>query len=654
MNKSPHAGEGGVSLIGVLAAVLLLGMAAVIAFETAQEPIVSGPIKSQVAASHTTATTKDNCGEPQFLASKTTNVRDVKKDEANLKQNCVPGCTYVVSPYLGATPTSGGKKVAGAKVVPFEKTPKQGVLACSVWRCNKDLDPGDHPVNHNGKGCAPTGTFSTKEKGWWPWSDWVDNPNASADLTKAINKTADGVAAEQLQKLLADSKRDPASIPSDLDSNTLNALKQALANEDPYTESSKANVDAAREKVQKQLDELAKEEKNTTPGSPTGDPKINPEVSAEGSCYNDSGARWCFPKNNTERVALEKIGHNCVAAGDGTYTCSLKTPPGTLLPKPKPAPETEFDRIFKDFCVKNPSDSRCKAASTCPGGNCTGFNNSNNNKEDPWKFTTGQGQWGQQTLPQRPPAAGNGQPYPQGTCSPSVLCANNTLYARNNQCVDQVMQQCQYGCSGTQCAQQPQQGQGCPSAPPSQPDPSGCQNGSWRPTYNGACVSGWQCVPTGGTGGGSITAQLSCQPQVADVGMTIAITFSCSSGVAEGSGFETGGAQSGLTTATIANPPASANVATYGLKCTDGSASATKQCSIQIAKPAIVLVANPKVVKKNKTSTIGWVTSDEHKDVKNVNGTVTTPKLKKSADFVLKCTTIGGSTKEATTRVRVD
>jgi hypothetical protein len=151
--------------------------------------------------------------------------------------------------------------------------------------------------------------------------------------------------------------------------------------------------------------------------------------------------------------------------------------------------------------------------------------------------------------------------------------------------------------------------------------------------------------------------------------MPLTITYSCSSGKSEGAGFDTGGAPSGSATITIPNPPTNTNIATYGLKCTDGAAVATKQCSVQVAKPGIVLVANPKAVQSGKTSAIGWITSgmstcvisspqlqnftDEHRNTTNVNGSVATPPLTGTSDFVLKCTTIGGSSRAATTTVTI-
>src|SRR3989344_8430897 len=61
------------------------------------------------------------------------------------------------------------------------------------------------------------------------------------------------------------------------------------------------------------------------------------------------------------------------------------------------------------------------------------------------------GQQGQGSAP--PP--GNQNPQTPGTCTPQLVCTNNTLYSRNSQCVDVPMQQCPHGCTGNACNQPP-------------------------------------------------------------------------------------------------------------------------------------------------------------------------------------------------------
>jgi len=264
---------------------------------------------------------------------------------------------------------------------------------------------------------------------------------------------------------------------------------------------------------------------------------------------------------------------------------------------------------------------------------------------------------------QQPPA-GNQERYPTGTCTGgAAVCSGNTIYSRNSQCVDTIVKYCEYGCAGNQCAQKPGS---CPTSP-AQPDASGCSGGTWKPTYTGACVSGWQCTNSQGDGP---AAEISCQPEIADVGMEIAITYSCSAGTSSGAGFSTGGAQSGATTTLISSVPANTNTATYTLTCTDAGRSSNTSCKVQVGKPTIVLAANPAEVDEGESSALGWVTSgmkscvisspdledftNQNAHIKNVNGTVTTPELDDDTDFVLKCTTVGGGTREATIEIRVD
>ena len=229
------------------------------------------------------------------------------------------------------------------------------------------------------------------------------------------------------------------------------------------------------------------------------------------------------------------------------------------------------------------------------------------------------GQQGQGSAP--PP--GNQNPQTPGTCTPQLVCTNNTLFSRNSQCVDVPMQQCPHGCTGNTCNQPP----------------------------------------------GAPTAQLSCQPQIADPGMTIAITWGCSAGISTASGFSTGGALSGATSTVVTAPPEGTNTVAFGLICTNQTLSSSASCTVQVTKPAIVLVANPDTVALNETSTIGWVTSGMEKCTvsspdqldfternasrTNINGVAETSPITETTDVFLTCTTLGGNIREATTTISV-
>jgi hypothetical protein len=198
------------------------------------------------------------------------------------------------------------------------------------------------------------------------------------------------------------------------------------------------------------------------------------------------------------------------------------------------------------------------------------------------------------------------------------------------------------------------------STQPAQPDPSTCTAGAWQPIYSGSCIVNWQC----GSG-----AQISCQPQVADVGMSIAISYSCSSGTATGNGFTAAAQPAGSATTTVAAPPAGTNTGTYALSCNNQGAITGAQCSVQINQPSIILVANPKTVPAGTPSTLGWITTGMQSCVvsspdqssftaanaynTSVNGSVTTSPITQNSTFLLQCQTQGGGTQEASTTIAI-
>lgn len=152
--------------------------------------------------------------------------------------------------------------------------------------------------------------------------------------------------------------------------------------------------------------------------------------------------------------------------------------------------------------------------------------------------------------------------------------------------------------------------------------------------------------------------------------MSIAISYTC--GNADGSaglGFDTANAISGSTSTVITTPPQGTNTATFGVQCRHQGLTANAQCSIQVGRASIVLVATPRTVAPQASSTIGWVTSGMQSCVissptlsdfttrnatnTSVSGAAITPPLATTTDFVLGCTTVGGSARQATTTVVV-
>lgn len=206
----------------------------------------------------------------------------------------------------------------------------------------------------------------------------------------------------------------------------------------------------------------------------------------------------------------------------------------------------------------------------------------------------------------------------------------------------------------------------CPQAPP-QPSASACQ-GAWQqetlPGPNGQqCVSGWKCNTTASA---STTAQISCAPLVADEGMQVSISYTCANASkSAGSNFSTNGALSGTASATLSG---TATSSVYSVACTnDKNETATASCTVQVAKPAIVLITNPASVEAGKKSVIGWVTSGmqscivsspdssafttQNADKTATTGSAQTPPIAGSMRINLTCQTVGGGTRAASATV---
>lgn len=171
-------------------------------------------------------------------------------------------------------------------------------------------------------------------------------------------------------------------------------------------------------------------------------------------------------------------------------------------------------------------------------------------------------------------------------------------------------------------------------------------------------------------GGGNQKAQISCQPKIADVGMQVAISYACQNSVAsKGEGFATDNKLSGSAQATVASPTPGSTSVKYGLTCSKDGQTDSAECTVNVNKPSIVLVANPKNIKSGETSTIGWVTgamescivssptltsfTNENKNNTSTSGVAKTPGLTQNTKFVLSCTTKAGGTKTAETTVEV-
>ena len=286
-------------------------------------------------------------------------------------------------------------------------------------------------------------------------------------------------------------------------------------------------------------------------------------------------------------------------------------------------------------------------------------------------------------------ALGAPQPTP---AAPSQPCsADPNIYAQQQQQYQQQLQQYNYQIQQQQYQQQMNQyyadrtGAPTPPVQPLPPQPSACTpstgsqcreqpqqpaaascTGGWRPVYNGSCVTSWNCPTTGD----APTATLSCEPDLADVGQTLAITYNCSSGVASSSAFKVTTQPGGSATTTVKAPPRGTNTATYTLACTDNGKTTGAQCSVKVNRPNIFLVTNPQTVAPGEISLISWLTtgmdsciisSPDQADFTlrnssntSVTGAATTsPIASSTAMFQLDCITKGGMDKQATTSVSV-
>ncbi len=226
---------------------------------------------------------------------------------------------------------------------------------------------------------------------------------------------------------------------------------------------------------------------------------------------------------------------------------------------------------------------------------------------------------------QCPPQSNSGTNANQ--CSPSYFCQGNNLMYRTNTCANQMVQTCQYGCSGV------------------------------------------SCIPQGGTGGNN-SAQISCSPSTADPGSIIAISFACTNNATSTAvGFDTGGASSGSAQAVTATSSTASN-ATYTLSCTAGGVTQSSSCTVTLNRPNIMVAATPKNVQSGGIASIGWVSTGmsscgissadlpdftvANKDITSVSGLATTTALYATSTIDISCTILGGGTRTASVTIGVD
>lgn len=318
-----------------------------------------------------------------------------------------------------------------------------------------------------------------------------------------------------------------------------------------------------------------------------------------------------------------------------------------------------------DYC---PPGSKVALTPKMPPGTYSqaSYNNNNGGNQGGNNQGGGQGQQGSggtgSTFPmqmpmqqQRPPQQQQQQQCYNGSqysAQQNAYCSNGAIYVYDNySCQYRIQQQCPSNQCNTQQLSYDQYGrQISTSCAPTNQTPGG-QN----PGGNGTTTP-----PTPG----SITATLTCEPKKIDLGESVSLQYSCSSGsTATGNGF-TANNQSGNQTVTPEKPPKGATSITYGLTCTATQGGATKQstpCTIEVNVPRIVLVAAPQNPESGKHTTLGWVTKGmqscsiqsmdsaheewnaEQAELTNVAGTVKSPNLTEDTTFVVLCTTSVGN-----------
>ena len=444
-----------------------------------------------------------------------------------------------------------------------------------------------------------------------------------------------------------------------------------------------ANLQAQNYQLQWQMDALSKQQAQIIPpttGPGTYDPGTKGAITSAPGATCDANFCGATPRDAAHQADLERRGYSCWGNGSATYCVAPLTSQGGGVGQTFPQQQLLSGYQPLRPAQQSPWYQLGRMIGSLFSGSLTG------NSQQQTACATNRDQYDQQIQQYQ---------YQQQQYNYQMQQYNyqqqqqyyQQQYGYSNYSYStatppppptQPPQPCYNNANPTQC-----------SASPQQPSSAQCTNGTWKPTTaaGNGCVSGWQCVPkalsTGGTGGTGTTtentqqakpqtptAQISCQPQFIDVGMKLAISFACQNALmSSGHGFDTEGQLSGSTEVIVAKPALTRNTATYSLTCTNGGITSGAECSVQVSKPAIILVVNPARVQQGEPSAIGWVTSGMHscvvsspqmtdftaKNANNtdVNGVALTPSITMPTDIFLRCTTLGGATRTATTTIRI-
>ncbi|MEK9154180.1 MAG: hypothetical protein AAB798_01785 [Patescibacteria group bacterium] len=697
MNVSERAGgsglparsaQAGISILGALVFALALGTTAITGFELASTPPSSAflaqsgstwnDVKGRLMKPLAPSASPDTAKTPT-CAFACSQKGDAKEGDI-LKQSCEPGFDYTIKETNGTVTvdvTAQNKISESECPVPAKTT----VTAASSAKIKKECAKGEKKIY---------GMVSPRDTGRVEYCTKVtlkDNAGRGKNEEKCSKKAEcakdkSSNVGDVAQKLDLKNK----SVAELLASLPPAGQKQALAKLNPNGEASEGISNAIKELSGEKEQRIAKNE------SSIGAIEEALKDCAAGSCRPGEEEKLNAEKRKleAENVALANQMKGLASAQKSLASVAAKGPPGRSgdPPPSDPPPDMKGAVVCKGLDCRDADGNPVP-----PPGGGGGFPGGGGGQQG-GGGRQGGGGGGRQGGGGGQPRGGGGQrqgTFPQQQqqqCSTQYICNGNAIYIQQIGCQQsfgqqfnqqqsqpQFYQQCQFGCQqGSNTCSQTQQ---C-LPPPQQPDPSQCTSGTWKPKYggqSGTCMVGWECTPSGGPSPdvGAPKAQLSCQPKVADVGMELLLTFSCSAGTSSGSGFNTNGAQSGSATAVLSAPIGGTNTANFGLTCTKEGRSGSTQCSVQVGKPGIVLVANPKSVKSGKTSALGWVTAgmqsciisspnlpeftSQNASQTSVNGTATTPPLSannsatNTYNFLLNCTTLGGGTKQASTTV---
>ena len=549
-----------------------------------------------------------------------------KEGREGVESVCVKGCQYKI--YAGTPTTVNAEDLCAKETDEVTKKKCETERPCIVLQCG-----GNTP-------CTAVGGGSDKKK--------------DELLGKAARIPEYFKNDSEIQRLLSEAKTNPTEAQAKiekLDPYMQAAFSEAKADEQVDIQNKQAkNTETARDLIQQYGE---------------NDPQAK-KLEEENRRLAEQNAN--LDKIDTKKLAEEQAklpGDPSKVSCETTKTCTDDTRKDPVPPVPVPKPRP-----------------------TCTGSNCSTFPPGPTKIGDPTRTGSSdsflKGLLGGLSQAFRPTP-------PQPPTTPPQQCQTDpNAYSQQQQQYQYQLQQYNYQMQQYNYQQQQNQysgyGYGSPTLPPpampqpctpstgnqcqaqpQQPPASACTAGSWRPTYSGACITNWQCIPNPNTN--PPTATLSCEPKVADVGQTLAITYGCSSGTASSTSFTVTTQPGGSATTIVGNPPANTNTATYTLSCTDQGKTSGAQCSVQVSRPNIILVANPKTVAPEGISLLSWLTSGMKSCVisspdqpdftqrnaanTSVTGVATSSPISSQAQFLLHCETVAGSVRDATTTVSV-